>query len=58
MYLPGRLDSVYGSTFAMTAIAEKGYLDVRVEVATPGGHSSIPPPHTVKDIQQMAESHL
>ena len=51
MYLPGRLDSVYGATFAIPAIAEKGYLDVRVEVATPGGHSSIPPPHTVKDIQ-------
>jgi Gly-Xaa carboxypeptidase len=27
-------------------IAEKGKLDVRVDVHTPGGHSSIPPPHT------------
>lgn len=30
------------------AVAEKGYLDVRVEVATPGGHSSVPPEHTVR----------
>jgi Gly-Xaa carboxypeptidase len=28
------------------AIAEKGYLDVRVDVHAPGGHSSIPPAHT------------
>ncbi|KAG9119676.1 hypothetical protein FRC07_005185 [Ceratobasidium sp. 392] len=32
--------------FAEVAVAEKGYLDVRVEVATPGGHSSVPPEHT------------
>lgn len=32
----------------MPAVAEKGYLDVRVEVATPGGHSSVPPQHTVR----------
>jgi Gly-Xaa carboxypeptidase len=30
----------------MPSIAEKGYLDIRVVVNTPGGHSSIPPPHT------------
>lgn len=28
-------------------IAEKGYIDVKVEVTSPGGHSSIPPDHTV-----------
>lgn len=27
---------------------EKGYLDVRVEVSTKGGHSSVPPKHTVR----------
>jgi Gly-Xaa carboxypeptidase len=32
--------------FAVPAIAEKGYLDTRVEVHAPGGHSSIPPAHT------------
>ncbi|KAK7005667.1 Gly-X carboxypeptidase [Favolaschia claudopus] len=36
----------YGSVFATPAVAEKGYLDVTVEVTSPGGHSSIPPDHT------------
>ncbi|KAI0047164.1 carboxypeptidase S [Auriscalpium vulgare] len=35
-----------GTVFATTAIAEKGYFDTLITVATPGGHSSIPPPHT------------
>ena len=37
----------YNGTFAMIGTAEKGYIDVRVEVESPGGHSSVPPPHTV-----------
>ncbi|KAF5375364.1 hypothetical protein D9615_008006 [Tricholomella constricta] len=36
----------HGSVFATPGIAEKGYMDVRVEVTAPGGHSSIPPQHT------------
>ncbi|KAF8631930.1 hypothetical protein AX15_002183 [Amanita polypyramis BW_CC] len=36
----------YGSVFATPGIAEKGYYDVKIEVATRGGHSSVPPPHT------------
>ncbi|CAL1714699.1 unnamed protein product [Somion occarium] len=36
----------HGKAFATPGIAEKGYLDVRVEVESPGGHSSVPPPHT------------
>jgi len=36
----------YGSVFATPGIAEKGYLDVLVEVTSPGGHSSVPPKHT------------
>ncbi|RDB15819.1 Carboxypeptidase S [Hypsizygus marmoreus] len=36
----------YGSVVALPGIAEKGYLDVRVEVTMAGGHSSIPPTHT------------
>ncbi|KAF4583535.1 hypothetical protein EYR38_002287 [Pleurotus pulmonarius] len=36
----------FGTTFAIPAIAEKGYLDVKIEVTTPGGHSSLPPAHT------------
>jgi Gly-Xaa carboxypeptidase len=31
---------------AVPAVAEKGYLDVRIDVHAPGGHSSIPPAHT------------
>ena len=33
--------------FALPAVAEKGYLDVKIEVSSAGGHSSVPPPHTV-----------
>ncbi|KAF8070006.1 hypothetical protein FPV67DRAFT_1578960 [Lyophyllum atratum] len=36
----------YGSVIATPGIAEKGYMDVRVEITTPGGHSSVPPRHT------------
>ncbi|KIJ20954.1 Merops: M20.UNA, partial [Paxillus involutus ATCC 200175] len=36
----------YGQVIATPGVAEKGYVDVMVEVASPGGHSSLPPPHT------------
>ncbi|KAI0372823.1 hypothetical protein BV20DRAFT_1119783 [Pilatotrama ljubarskyi] len=36
----------FGRIIATTAIAEKHYLDVLVEVTSPGGHSSVPPSHT------------
>ena len=32
---------------AVPNVAEKGALNVQIEVATPGGHSSVPPVHTV-----------
>lgn len=35
-----------GVVLAEPAVAEKGYLDARIEINTPGGHSSIPPAHT------------
>lgn len=38
----------HGKVFATPGIAEKGYIDVRVEVESPGGHSSVPPTHTVR----------
>ncbi|KAI0641939.1 carboxypeptidase S [Trametes meyenii] len=40
--------TAYGGdvTFAFPALSEKGYLDVQIEVSTPGGHSSVPPQHT------------
>ncbi|KAF9870693.1 peptidase family M20/M25/M40 [Colletotrichum karsti] len=39
-------DVQWGQTFALPGTAEKGYIDVEIVVRTPGGHSSIPPPHT------------
>ncbi len=33
---------------ALPSVAEKGSYNLRLEVATPGGHSSVPPPHTVR----------
>ncbi|KZS94463.1 carboxypeptidase S [Sistotremastrum niveocremeum HHB9708] len=36
----------YGALFAVPAVAEKGYINTKIEVKSPGGHSSIPPEHT------------
>ncbi|KAF8206994.1 hypothetical protein K438DRAFT_1962638 [Mycena galopus ATCC 62051] len=36
----------FGTPVAYPCVAEKGYLDVVVEVTSPGGHSSVPPEHT------------
>ncbi|KAJ7213809.1 hypothetical protein B0H12DRAFT_1032935 [Mycena haematopus] len=36
----------FGTVVAFPCVAEKGYLDVVVEVTSPGGHSSVPPDHT------------
>ncbi|ODQ67969.1 carboxypeptidase S [Nadsonia fulvescens var. elongata DSM 6958] len=35
-----------GISLALPATGEKGYFDAAINLATPGGHSSIPPPHT------------
>jgi Gly-Xaa carboxypeptidase len=45
---PAGFGEQFGGVFATPGIAEKGYTDVRVEVTSPGGHSSVPPPHTVR----------
>ncbi|KAI9440732.1 hypothetical protein H4582DRAFT_2074519 [Lactarius indigo] len=37
-----------GTVIAVPGIAEKGYIDAMVTVSTAGGHSSIPPPHTLE----------
>lgn len=38
----GGLSEVFGQMFALPAVAEKGYLDVELQVQTLGGHSSVP----------------
>ena len=39
-----------GVAFAAPGTSEKGHIDVHFDVNTPGGHSSIPPKHTVREI--------
>jgi Gly-Xaa carboxypeptidase len=39
-----------GIAIARPAVGEKGYMDVSIELKTPGGHSSLPPEHTVSTI--------
>ncbi|KAJ1539856.1 hypothetical protein HK405_012353, partial [Cladochytrium tenue] len=40
------LGVLFGVEFASVAIAEKGYIDIELEVETPGGHASMPERHT------------
>ncbi|KAJ7503528.1 carboxypeptidase S [Mycena galericulata] len=40
------LIETFGIVAAYPGVAEKGYLDVVVQVTAPGGHSSVPPEHT------------
>lgn len=40
------ISTINGTTFALPAVAEKGYLDTVITVKTSGGHSSMPPDHT------------
>ncbi|KIY66589.1 carboxypeptidase S [Cylindrobasidium torrendii FP15055 ss-10] len=42
----GGFTEVYGTPVATPGTAEKGYIDIKVAVAAPGGHSSVPPAHT------------
>lgn len=44
---------VYGRVIAVPGIAEKGSLNVRIKVTSPGGHSSLPPSRT--SIGMLAE---
>jgi Gly-Xaa carboxypeptidase len=54
------ISDFYGTTFAIPAVGEKGYIDAIITLNTPGGHSSIPPPHTgigiVAELVTMLES--
>lgn len=40
------ISEIWGHTFASPGVAEKGAIDVSVTIRMPGGHSSVPPPHT------------
>ena len=44
----GMFADVAGSIIAISGTAEKGALNTRVTVTTLGGHSSVPPSHTVR----------
>jgi acetylornithine deacetylase/succinyl-diaminopimelate desuccinylase-like protein len=46
--LSGRQDMSENVVVASPAVAEKGSFNLRMEVSTPGGHSSVPPEHTVR----------
>ncbi|CAK7891764.1 carboxypeptidase S [[Candida] anglica] len=39
-------DQITGQIIAMAATGEKGYADLKIDLTTPGGHSSVPPDHT------------
>jgi len=45
-----------GVALAAPGTSEKGYIDLHFDVNTPGGHSSIPPQHTVRDISDHFRS--
>lgn len=40
------ISDAYGARVAALGMAEKGSMTVKLTVNTPGGHSSMPPPHT------------
>ena len=37
----------FDQSFAMVSVAEKGYLDVGIDISSTGGHASTPPDHNV-----------
>lgn len=47
------IDKTTNRLLALPGTREKGYLDIKTELITPGGHSSVPPDHT--SIGIMAE---
>ncbi|PWN35204.1 carboxypeptidase S [Meira miltonrushii] len=49
---------MHGISVAEPAVAEKGYLDVKLSVHTPGGHSSVPPKHTSIGYLSKIISHI
>ncbi|CED85268.1 carboxypeptidase s [Phaffia rhodozyma] len=52
------VDEAYGAKFASLGLAEKGSMNLVLEVDTPGGHSSVPPEHTSIGILSLLITHL
>ncbi|KAF8328369.1 uncharacterized protein EI90DRAFT_3126162 [Cantharellus anzutake] len=50
--------TAFGARVAALGISEKGYTNVKVSVASPGGHSSVPPTHTSIGLLALALVHL
>ncbi|KAL3423015.1 peptidase family M20/M25/M40 [Phlyctema vagabunda] len=54
------ISEIWGHTFASPGVAEKGAIDVHVTIRMPGGHSSVPPPHTsigvISELISLVES--
>jgi len=40
------MQALWGALVAQPGVAEKGAIDVKITIRMPGGHSSVPPPHT------------
>ena len=51
----GGFQDVYGSVVALPSVTEKGYLDIQLTVTSPGGHSSVPPKHTVRAHESFSQ---
>jgi len=41
-----KMQKLWGALVAQPGVAEKGSIDVKIMIRMPGGHSSVPPPHT------------
>jgi Gly-Xaa carboxypeptidase len=41
-----KMQKLWGALVAQPGVAEKGAIDVHITIRMPGGHSSVPPPHT------------
>ncbi|KAG9240672.1 hypothetical protein BJ878DRAFT_524940 [Calycina marina] len=54
------IQNLWGVLVAQPGVAEKGAIDVTITIRMPGGHSSVPPPHTsigvLSELIQLIES--
>ena len=48
----------FGAHLFTPGIGEKGYINIRLEVTSTGGHSSLPPPHTSIGLLALAIVHI